>query len=613
MYIRKATRTYKGKVYTNYLLVESVNTPQGPRQRVICSLGDLSPRPREEWLKLAHKMEAALCGQGELFETDRAVAELLERARRQQRRLASGPGAQPQWVGVEVEKLEMEEVREAGPVHVGYTFWRRLGLEDVLAEAGLDKKTRVLTCAMVLNRLVCPRSEHAMPAWIRRSALTDLLQVDLDKLSDTALYRNLDRLHPKRALIESALTQRERTLFNLDPTIYLYDVTSTYFEGQALANAKAKRGYSRDKRPDCKQVLVGLVVNRDGFPQAHEVFEGNLQDRKTLGRMLDVLGLRVGLQAGQTVVVDRGMAFEENLAEITSRKLHYLVASRQRERDRWLAEFEDLSGFEEVERTASPTNPFQKKSHLQVKMKRCAEGSLVLCLSSERKEKDRAIREKQEARLKSDLERLQARVNKGQLVNPIKIGEAMGRLKERYPRVARYYEMAYEAQRKEFLFTLNEAKRLTAEKLDGSYLLKTDRTDLSADEIWRIYSLLTRAEEAFRAIDVPSRRASPLPSNRTAGGNPYLLMRARLPSVGRHRENPPQPRRPHLLGNSAGERQNSPPRHPGPSYPPGFGVAHPQGYRANSRSQGTLPPVRGARADHSPQENLGRAPRQNSD
>jgi Transposase len=507
MYIRKATRKYHDKVYTNYLLVESVSTPKGPRQKVICSLGDLSPRPRKEWLQLAHRMEAALSGQTESFEADLEVGGLLERARRQSARTPPAglkpAKTEPDWVTVVTSQVEMEDPREAGPVHVGYTFWRRLRFDEVLREAGFKQLARVLTCAMVLNRLVCPRSEHAMPPWIRRSALDDLLKVDFDTLTDSALYRNLDRLHPKRGMIESALVERERTLFNLDQTIYLYDLTSTYFEGQALANPKAKRGYSRDKRPDCKQVVVGLVVNRDGFPQAHEVFEGNLPDRNSLSTMLELLDERVGLKPGQTVVVDRGMAFDDNLAELKSRQLHYLVASRHCERDPWLSEFEDLSGFEEVIRKPSPHNLFQKKSHIQVKRKQCEEGSHVLCLSSERVETDQAIREKQEARLRTDLEKLKEQVSQGRLVKPTKIGEAIGRLKERYPRVARYYEMTYDTYTKEFTWRLNEAKRRTAEKFDGSYLLKTDRTDLSAEESGRIYTLLTRAEEAFRSIKSP--------------------------------------------------------------------------------------------------------------
>jgi len=283
----------------------------------------------------------------------------------------------------------------------------------------------------------------------------------------------------------------------------MYDLTSTYFEGQAASNPKSKRGYSRDQRGDCKQVVVGLVVNRDGFPIAHEVFEGNTQDRHTVGKMLDLIHKRVGLKPGQTVVVDRGMAYDDNLKEIADRKLHYIVASRQSERDVWLADFEDTEGFEDVIRQPSPRNPFQKKSHIQVKMKRRDEETLVLCLSSERKEKDRAIREKQEDRFLADVAKLQERVRRGRLVKPVKIGEAIGRVKERYPRVARYYGMAYDPEKKQLTCTLDRAKRSKAEKLDGSYILKSDRDDLSADETWRFYILLTRAENAFRSMKSP--------------------------------------------------------------------------------------------------------------
>jgi transposase len=142
-----------------------------------------------------------------------------------------------------------------------------------------------LTEAMTLNRLICPSSEHAMPDWIRRTAMADILKEDFSPLQEDALYRNLDRLHPNREPIERALAEREKTLFNLDDTIYLYDLTSTYFEGQAAANPQAKRGYSRDKRPDCKQGVVGLVLDGDGFPKAHEIFDGNIQDRSSVKTM----------------------------------------------------------------------------------------------------------------------------------------------------------------------------------------------------------------------------------------------------------------------------------------------------------------------------------------
>ena len=356
---------------------------------------------------------------------------------------------------------------------------------------------------MTLNRLIHPAAEYAMPDWIRSTALAGILGVDFSRLPDDPLYRNLDRLLPHRATIESALAEREQSLFNLGNTILLYDLTSTYFEGKANLIPKAKRGYSRDHRPDCKQLVVGLVIGREGFPRAHEIFEGNTQDRQTLATMLDLLERRVGLPEGSTIVVDRGMAFAENIAELRRRNLHYVVAAGQKERDRLLAEFETVDGFEEVIRQPSPRNPAQKKTSVRVKAHPSDNELLVLCISQERVEKDRAIRTKQERRFLHDAARLQARIENGRLKKEIKIGEAIGRLKERYPRVARYYSLTFDAKTRQLKNEPDEEKRKVAASLDGSYLLRSDRLDLSADEGWRIYGSLTRAENAFRCMKSP--------------------------------------------------------------------------------------------------------------
>ena len=517
MYIRKAWRTHKGKTYTNYLLVESALTPKGPRQKVVCSLGDLSPRPKQEWLALARKLEAALSGQLELIdestpELEALTAKVKDRAPRHRGQEQPRSVARPEASAGEVAKIavlpdqvRVEECREAGPVHVGYQFWQRLKMEEILTQAGLSERARQISCAMTLDRLIHPCSELAMPDWIRSTALADILGTDFQDLTEDALYRNLDRLHPHRVEIETALAERERTLFGLDQTVFLYDLTSTYFEGQALGNPKAKRGYSRDKRPDCKQVVMGLAVNRDGFPLAHEVWAGNRRDSTTVDEMLTALEQRLKLQPGRTVVVDRGMSYDTDVEKIQARGWHYLVAAQQGERDEWLEEFEALDGFERVEREPSPRNPYQRKSTIEVKQRRVGGVTYVLCVSSERKDKDRAIRESHEKRLLEDLEKLNRRVTKGKGkgTKPEEVLESIGRLKERYPRVARYYQMHYDAQAKQFGYQLDQDKRGKAEQLDGSYLLKTDREDLDADQVWRIYILLTRVEAAFRALKSP--------------------------------------------------------------------------------------------------------------
>src|SRR5467141_943733 len=501
MYIRRSRRTYKAKTYTNHLLVESVQTAKGPRQRTICSLGSLEPAPAEDWLGLAHELQSALQGQESLSGSSTEIQEWVEKARNKKK--STGSDGDRSTVTVEPDKVQIEQAREAGPVHVGHQLWGQLGMNRILQEAGLSTRACRLTEVMTLNRLICPSSERAMPDWMRRTALGDILQEDFSELADEALYRNLDRLHPNREAIERALAEKEKTLFNLDDTVYLYDLTSTYFEGQAKANPQAKRGYSRDKRPDCKQVVVGLVLDRDGFPKAHEIFDGNTQDRRSLDQMLDALEKRTGKKLGATVIVDRGMAFEENLEQIRKRELHYLVAGRQSERNQWLEELENDEGWEEVHRIPSPQNPFQKKTRVEIKRQQQGDIVYLLCRSEGREEKDRAIREKQETKLIADLHRLQQRVAKGRLKRENKIQRAIGRLLERYPRVARYYELSYDAVQKNLSWSELADKKATAKKLDGSYVLKTDRQDLTAGEIWRTYILLTRVEDAFRDIKSP--------------------------------------------------------------------------------------------------------------
>ena len=504
MYIRKSTRTYKGKTYTNYLLVESVQTPKGPRQRTICSLGSLEAGPVEDWIGLAHKLESALRGQEALPESSGELQSWVEKARKRRKSASrSDDDRSASTVTVAIDNVDVEQAREAGAVHVGHQLWSQLGINQILESAGLSHRACILSEMMTLNRLIAPSSEHAMPDWIRRTALGDILKQDFSKLEDETLYRNLDRLHPNREQIERELAEKEKTLFNLDDTVYLYDLTSTYFEGQAKANPQAKRGYSRDQRPDCKQVVVGLVLDRDGFPKAHEIFDGNMQDRRSLEQMLDVLEKRTGKRLGATVIVDRGMAFDENLEQIRNRGLHYLVAGLQAERNQWLDELENDKGWEEIHRTPSPRNPFQKKTRVEIK--RLQKGNLVyiLCRSEGREEKDRAIREKQEDKLIADLTKLQQRVAKGRLKEEDKIQRSIGRLQERYPRVARYYEISYDADHQNISWKELTDRKAMARKLDGSYVLKTDRHDLTADEIWRTYILLTRVEDAFRDIKSP--------------------------------------------------------------------------------------------------------------
>lgn len=503
MFIKRTTKRLKGKTYFNHLLVESVATDKGPRHRVVCSLGSLEPAPPKEWRALARRMEEALDEQQALL-IDKPLAALPEPGREGLRARRPRVGADSG--EFDLEGLEFEQCREAGPVHVGHQMWERLGLDQILSQAGLSDEAQLLSQLMTLNRLIAPRSELAMSEWIRRTALADMVQKDFSALNEDRLYRNLDKLYPRRTAIEAQLVERERTLFGLKETIYLYDLTSTYFEGQALANPKAMRGYSRDKRPDCKQVVVGLVLDSEGFPKAHEVFAGNRPDSTTVAEMLRALEKRTGKVPGATVVVDRGMADSENLAAIRSAGYHYLVAGQQVGRGLYQEQFEAEENWQEIEREPSPRNPSQKKVRVFVKAAQAGEGQqevIALCWSEGRTQKDRAIRQKQQGRLELELQKLQRRVKKGRLRDSAKIHQAIGRLKERYSRVARYYQISYVAQEAALLWQEDLSAKARAQELDGTYLLKSSRLDLGHEEMWRTYILLTRVESAFRGMKSP--------------------------------------------------------------------------------------------------------------
>ena len=243
---------YKGKTYINYQLVESISTPDGPRQKIVCSLGELGPRPKGEGPKLAHKVQAALVGQMDLFENEsQEVTEISRKIQASPQTKTKATKSAPERSGddeivaVRIGAVTTELHREAGSVHVGYQYWKKLGLDEILADSGLDKRARDLTCLMTMNKLFSPPPRTACRIGFA-TALSEILGIDVDPARKDSLYRNVDLLYPQRAAIEARLAAQEQTLFNLDQTVFLYDLTSTYFEGEASENPKAKHGYSRE-------------------------------------------------------------------------------------------------------------------------------------------------------------------------------------------------------------------------------------------------------------------------------------------------------------------------------------------------------------------------------
>jgi len=500
MFLRKKTKKQNGKTYTYYQLVEAYATPKGPRQRVVTSLGDLAPRPREEWLQLVRQVEADLSGQMDftveaVSEEARAVANRV----RQKRRRATGV-EEEEVVAICIDRVETEKARELGPAYVGVTMWERLGLDKILAECGLSEMEMKRTQFLTMNALCERESEHAMPNWGKRTAVGDLIGLDTETVSESTLYRTLDAVWPHRERIEQALAEREGELFALDNTVILYDLTSTYFEGEMKRNPSAKRGYSRDHRSDCKQVVVGLVLDTEGFVKGHEIFAGNRRDNTTLQEMVALLDQRMGNKKAM-VVMDRGLATQENLKWLQEEKRPYLVATQQGERDKWIDEF--LSGeWEELQRPGPPTQPEKKRCRVEIKREERDGILYVLCRSEGRTEKDAAIRKRFEEQMEVDLEKLRKTIASGRLKQLDKIHERIGRLKERYPRVARYYDIqvVVEQETPRLEWNQKEEQWKQAEELDGTYLLQTNRLDWSTEDVWKTYIMLTHVESAFRHL-----------------------------------------------------------------------------------------------------------------
>jgi transposase len=502
MFIKRSISKQGGKTYVSHVLVESVLTPAGPRHKTICNLGKMDPGPKEDWLLLAERIQMALGGQSSLFpdpRVDQAVARIRERQAKaspaELEEPLTGEVAVPDVVPVKTSGVKCQDLRKVGPLHVGHQMWQRLQMEAVLKAVGLSAPARKLTEVMTLNRLVNPCSELAMVGWSKREAVNDVLGVDVEQLNEDKFYRNMDKLHGHRLEIERELYAREKSLFNLEGSLVLYDMTNTYFEGQAARNPKAMRGHSKEMRTDCKLVAMGLMLDADGFPIGHEVYAGNTIDGTTVKTMLDGLEARTGREGGSTVVMDRGFASEDNLKLVRERHYDYLMAGFQQQRNSLLKEFEDLEGWEAIQ-------PSANKTPVQIKRIEKGDEVFLLCVSPARAEKERAIRERQEKRLVKDLEALVRAVAKaleqGEPMEDKELGERIGRLRERYPRAGRYYLV----DRKEGVleWTLKVEQRARAEELDGAYFLRTSRKDMGPEEIWRTYIVLTRIESAFRDL-----------------------------------------------------------------------------------------------------------------
>jgi len=469
MFVRRCYRNKDGKRHAYWALVESYRSARGPRQRVVAWLGDLQEAERRGVQEQA--TGRALGVQAGLFES----------------------AVESTWVEVDVQRVRVERQRQFGGVWLGLQLWQQLGLEKFLAKLFPGGREEIpwsaVAIILVLGRLCDPSSElHLAEHFYESSALPELVGVPAEKVNEDRLYRALDQLLPHKAALEKHLKERLGQLFELEYDLLLYDVTSTYFEGLASGNPQAQRGYSRDHRPDCKQVNLALVVTRGGIPLGYEVFAGNRHDSTTLREIITAMEAKYGKAQG-IWVLDRGMVSQEHIEYLQRGGRRYIVGTPKSLLKKFEQELlaEDWQQIHEGLQVRFCPGPNQEEV-------------FILCRSTQRQQKEQAIHQRFEQRIEEGLRKLQSSCQKRKQ-DPLLVAQRVGRLLGNNSRAAALFQVQVgsDAQGRAWLqWSKSEAWRNWAQLSEGCYLLRSNVTDWSAEELWRAYIQLTQAEAAFR-------------------------------------------------------------------------------------------------------------------
>jgi len=488
MFLRRKNKSCRGVGYSYWSLCQTVRTAQGPRQRVIASLGKLDaaevPGLRGGWEDLPALLR------GEVPAAAPATIALPG--------FASAAPAPTQWEQVDVRGLRVERTRDFGEPYLALALWHRLKLDEVLATllpAGRESVAwGQMAALLTVARFCAQRSELGVAEqWYESTALDDLLGVDPQLVNDDRLYRALDQLGRHKDALCTHLMERYRQWFDVRFEFLLYDVTSTFFEGQAAANPQAQRGYSRDQRSDCKQVCIGLVCTPEGLPLAFEVFAGNRPDVTTVEQIVGLMEEKYGA-AERIWVMDRGMVSEANIAFLRQRKARYLVGTPKS----WLRQHEAT--------LLEKTDWQQVQDGLEVRLVEHPAGEpgekYVLCRSDARAEKERAMLRRQSEGLTAALGKIDAWLARSAQENLETVGRRIGRALGKYPAAAAIIcaEVQTDASGRacglQITSTLAAGQKAYRQK--GAYLLRTNCAETDPALLWRWYIQLTQAEAAFR-------------------------------------------------------------------------------------------------------------------
>lgn len=477
MFLRRNQRKARGENYEYWTLVESVRTQRGPRQRIVATLGKLPGLDKEErvgWEEIKRSLNGKPKETPDLFEKEPDV---------------------PEWATIDIQGVSVERMRQFGDIYLALVLWKRLGLDEAFRKLQQDGQEDIdwslMFCILAIARFCNPSSELAIAeSWYEKTSLEDLLGVRVVKVNDDRLYRALDRILLHKDKLCGYLQERYRDWFGTKFDFLLYDITSTYFEGQCKKNPQAKRGYSRDKRPDCLQVCIGLVVTLEGLPVGYEVFDGNRRDVTTLEDIVELMETKYG-KAHRVWVFDRGVVSEENMDYLIEREAQYIVGTpkgllKKFESNLCEKDWDEVEAGVEVKIVKHPDYGKEK---------------FVLCQSRQREEKEKAVLMRQVQRLEGELQKIKTGLNKGRLKDTSKTERRIGRWMGRYEKAERLFEVELTKENGHPI-DLKISQRMDrlewAQKTHGRYLLRTNLIEENPKKLWKIYMQLNQAETAFR-------------------------------------------------------------------------------------------------------------------
>jgi len=490
MFIRKVihTDTKNHREYHTFKLLESLRTERGPRQRMVLNLGTDFSVPEDHWKDLANRIEEIVTGQQPLFtygEEVERLADLYARKIVAYHGEAATRRSTPDYQRIDIDTIDCEQPRSVGAEHVVYATMKTLGLDELLTTLGFNTPFRNAAMGVIAARLIAPCSEKATHEWLQTiSAMDDLLDTDFGTLSQDRVYRVSDMLLRHKDELEEHLRARECSLFSLEEKIILYDLTNTFFEGTGKYNDKAHFGISKEKRSDCRLVTLGLVVDADGFPKRSDVFAGNVSEPKTLAGMISALSSPGMMHP--LVVMDAGIATADNIVWLKEHGYAYLVVSRKKQ---GAVPAEMVTVREDARRL------------IRAAVVRNTDEITLYCHSTDKESKEAGITNRFSQRFEEALGKVRDALGKKHGTKRYdKVLEKIGRLKERFRRVARRYEITVEKDT-----TKNRATAIRWERTDqpdhcGVYCLRSNRLDFTEQAMFDVFAMLTDIEDTFRSM-----------------------------------------------------------------------------------------------------------------